>query len=154
MKSRPFGTIAVLALLGIIYLTMAAGVTAADAVQPAGYSGLINARGEDVVSATGTYYRGTSLCFTNSHTLVGGAGSDTQGLDGVTVEFRVGTSSSNIAYTGTVYAVGGVTNRYWVTIEVPSLTGTINLQTKLTDSVSTNVFIYPWKRLNTTAPLE
>jgi len=121
---------------------------AADAVASASITNLVNTRGESEATLTGTYYTDGTLLFTNCTCLVGTTGSNTQGLDGVTVEFVVGNSSSTTTNSGTTYTnSAGVTNLWWASITVPDISGTVNLQTKLTDA-NTNVFIFPWKRLS------
>lgn len=137
MKRRMIAVLFVLVIL--------AGAAYADAVTPA-TTNIVNVRGEAVTTIGGTYYMGSTLLITNAYCLVGGTGSNTQGLDGITVQLTVGNSASNVVVTGTVYVASGATNRYAVSFTVPTVTGTCNIQTKITDA-SSNIFIYPWKRL-------
>ena len=121
---------------------------AADAVGVESITNMVNIRGESEATLSGTYFRSSTLLLTNALCLVGTTGSDTQGLDGVTVTLTVGNSSSNIDYTATAYTnSAGVTNLWWASITVLDISGTVNLQTKLVDA-NTNTFIYPWKRLS------
>jgi len=137
-----------------IFITIAVAVfccvtfaQAGDAVAPA-TTNVINARGESEVTIGGVYFSGSTLLLTNCWMYSDG-GSTTQYLAGVTVELRVGNVTETNVYTGIVYASAAAYTDHWgCSITVPDLSGTINVQTKITDS-STNIYIYPWKRLAT-----
>ena len=125
---------------------------ATDAVEPEAVT-YTNVRNEAQSELPGgyTYFRGTTVFFTNCIAL--DANGDTQGLDGVEVELRVGTTiSTPDIYTATVYAVEGVTNVWYQSITVPTNITVAYIQTKLTDA-NTNIYIYPWKTMRTAAPL-
>ena len=134
---------------GLLSVVGSIPVPAADAVQPASCA-ITNFRGEAISSIPGTFYRGTSLLFTNC-VLYSGAGTNSakQGLSGVAVEVRVGTTESNVAYTATVTDTQGV---WSCTATIPALSMS-EVQVKLTD-VNTNIYIYPWKHLLADTPLE
>ena len=124
---------------------------AADAVEPASVS--FNCfRGEAITAAAQSYFfESTTLRLTNC---VAWSGTTTnsarQGLASVAVEVKVGTLSSNVAYSGVVEVATNGT--FGCDITVPTNMASVFLQIKLTDS-STNVFIYPWKVLNISRPL-
>lgn len=98
-------------LLGLIcVLLVARGAMAGDSVLPASVT-FTNCRADSantVISLT-EYVEGTTLLMTNCVVYSGGTTSSAvQGLDGVTVEIRVGDLFSSTAYTGTVIsAVAG-----------------------------------------------
>ena len=131
----------VLAAVGLLFVWP---VRAADTVEPANVT-IRNVRGESVSAiATEAYYEGTTLLFTNCICLSDTAGIVTQGLDGVTVTIDVGTTVTSVEYSGTVSTDN---TNWWASITVPTnITGTINVQTTITDS-QTNIYIYPWKTL-------
>jgi len=149
--SRMFGVVAGAAVVTLALFGAVAYGNPGDSVTPAAYTNLVNARTEAVVGLSGSFYKETTLMFTNCIAL--DENGTTQGLSEVTVEFRVGNTTTSTPYTATVYPVGGETNRWWASVTVPDLTGTISVQTKLTDE-NTNVFIYPLKRLTVIEPLD
>jgi hypothetical protein len=129
-------------------VTLAATVAFADpgdVVEPAS-TNLVNARSDaNNESLGGTYVVGSTLLLTNCYCF--DADGNTQGLDNVTVEITIGTTSSNNVYTGTVYAVGVDTNFWYLSLEVPDVSpSTLQLQTKLEDE-NTNIYYYPLKRV-------
>jgi len=131
----------VLAAVGLLFVWP---VRAADTVEPANVT-IRNVRGESVSAiASESYYEGSTLMFTNCICLSDTAGIVTQGLDGVTVTLNVGTTVTNVEYDGIVDSG----NASWgISITVPTnITGTINVQTTITDA-NTNIYIYPWKTL-------
>ncbi len=139
-----------IALIGLLVVLVVCNASAGDAVSPGSVTNLVNTRGEDEATLSGVYFTGTTLLFTNALCLT--AAGTTQALNAVTINFDVGNTSTNIPYTGTVYKSGATTNRWWASIEVPDISGSVNLQTKITDE-SSNVYIYPWKRLSVKDPL-
>lgn len=143
-------------LLAAIFLTSdiwpLTSVFAADAVEPATAS-VINLRGEAVKAvAQSAYFAGSTLRLTNNVVYAGETtNSARQGLDGVAIEVRVGTLLTNAAYAGTV---ASASNGLWhCDVQLPTNQSSVYLQVKLTDS-TTNVFIYPWKTINISQPLE
>jgi hypothetical protein len=147
-------TIAGLRMLVVAAAVAAVGAArAADAVQPAMVT-VTNWR-SDTISAVSavTYYEGATLRFTNC--VVYATGSDTngtiQGLEDVDVDLTIGTTSTSHVYQATVDDVDDGT--WSANITVPSWTGQLYMQLKLTDAVSTNSFIYPWKTISKQAPL-
>ena len=131
----------VLAAVGLLFVWP---VRAADTVEPANVT-ISSVRGEAVSAISSeAYYEGSSLIFTNCICFSDTAGTVTQGLDTVTITLNVGTTVTNVEYSGT--ADDG--DKSWSTaITVPTnITGTINVQVKLTDA-TTNIYIYPWKTL-------
>jgi hypothetical protein len=133
-------------------LVLVGNVAAADAVEPATNS-FAWTRGDGQQESAGeqVYYRGTTLLFTNCvlHSGMSAPG-PTQGLAGVSIELRVGSTASNVAYAAT----GSGTNdgRWWCSVTVPSNAANPYLQLKITDS-NTNSYIYPWKVLKTAPAL-
>ena len=131
----------------ICLIVVVAGATfAADAVESPSYT-ITNALNDSSTFITSdTLFQGTTISLTNCITM-DTDNTTTQGLDSVTVEFKIGTASDNTAYTGTVYAVGGVTNHWYLdSIVIPTNITTPYCQTKLIDSLSA-VRIYPWLKL-------
>lgn len=99
---------------------------------------------------SGTYYRGTTLLFTNCQAFSDAGGIVTQGLDGVTVTFQVGDTSASAGYTGTVSdATSGM---FHCQITVPTNTSAAYVQVTLTDTNAVS-YIYPWKTLSHKASL-
>jgi hypothetical protein len=127
-------------------------IHAADAVEPASVT-TTNLRGESAsltVSAE-SFYQGTTLLFTNcalyaSTTTNAGL----QGLDGVTVELRIGTTVASTAYSASVQSTNGL---WWCSATVPTNMTAAFVQVKITDA-NTNSFIYPWKTLLIQEPLD
>lgn len=134
-----------------LFALITAFAVAADAVQPATL-GLQFYRGAvPVMTITNSYYTGTTILLTNSVAFVGGLGTATQGLGGVTVEVRIGSTRSNTAY----YATADASSNFWCSMVAPSyLTSAENclIQIKLTDSAS-NSFIYPAAPIVLATPL-
>ncbi len=137
----------------VALLLVSTPAMSADAVSPAAHTNLVNARDDSVETISGSYVKGTSLIFTNAVALE--TGGTTQGLDGVAIEIRVGNTTTSTAYSATAYTNAfGVTNLWWANVSIPTnLSGTLSLQTKLTDA-ATNIYIYPLKRINMTEPLD
>jgi hypothetical protein len=124
-------------------------VIAADAVEPA-QATVVSVRDEGVAYINSTeYYRGTTLLLTNC-AVYSGTTTNTarQGLDGVSIELKWGSASTNATFAGTVQSTNGL---WWASFTIPTNWEAPNLQIKLTDSVSTNVYIYPWKLVHTKA---
>ena len=119
---------------------------AADAVEPESVT-ITNLLGEAQSALSQTeYYEATTLrvtgyLYTNAASL--------QGLDGVTVEVRVGTSETNIPYTASIVSTAGI---YSASVLIPTNGGSQYYQVKATDA-GTNVLIWPWKVLYTRRPL-
>jgi len=151
MKNR------LLVIAGVIGLmTLVAGrALAGDVIAPVTVT-FTNFMGGSVNSQISQthFIEGTTLVFTNCKMYVGATtNSAVQGLDGVTVEVRVGDLFTSVAYTGTVYAVGGLTNFYWVSTTVPTNKENAFVQLKGTDSLG-GVGIWPLKQMLIDAPLE
>lgn len=146
LRSLLCGLVAVVCLLAFVVSS-----EATDSVLPPTCT-FTNARGEAVGFASPeSYYKTTTLVFTNCKAFAAGTNGAVQGLDGVTIEMRVGDLYSSTAYTGTVQVA---TSGTWsVRITVPTNYVTTYLQTKLTDS-ETNIYIYPMKMLKTIEPLD
>ena len=129
------------AVVGLLFVWP---VRAADTVEPANVT-IRSVRGEAVSAISSeVFYDGSSLLFTNCVCLSDTAGIVTQGLDTVTITLNIGSTVTNVEYDGTA----GSGNTNWsASITVPTnITGTINVQVKLTDA-TTNIYIYPWKTL-------
>ena len=127
-------------------------VSASDAVEPASVA-VTSLRSEAVVAVSpSAFFAGTTLRLTNCVAYAGTTtNSAKQGLTDVDLEIRIGTTSSNAAYAGTA---ANVTNgTWWCDVTLPTNLSTVYLQLKLTDSV-TNNYIYPWKVINITEPLD
>ena len=141
-----------LALCSMLFAAFAFGAKASDAVQPASCT-ITNFRSESQGYVSPEYfYEGASLLFTNC-VLYKGSDSNSlvQGVNGVTIEVRVGSSVTNQLYLGT--AQPPASNSWFSTVTVPTNSGgSIFMQVKVIDSV-TNSYIYPWKMINTKAPL-
>ena len=131
----------VLAAVGLLFVWP---VRAADTVEPANVT-IRSVRGESVSAISSeVFYDGSSLLFTNCVCLSDTEGVVTQGLDEVTITLNVGTTVTNVEYSGTADSAN---TNWWSTITVPTnITGTISVQVKLTDA-TTNIYIYPWKTL-------
>jgi hypothetical protein len=98
------------------------------------------------------YYELTTLRLTNCVIYAGTTtNSARQGLTSVTMELRIGNTTTNIVYTPTSQVATSGT--WFCSITVPSNVTPCYLQMKLTDAVGTNVYIYPWKTLNWKTPL-
>lgn len=124
--------------------------SAADAVQPASCC-ITNIRDEAESYISGLYYfEGTTLVLTNCHMYASTTTSTVQRLSGVTIKVDVGTTTTNIQYTG--HAISTNLGTWWVSFPVPVGLPTVFLQTKVTD-VNTNTYIYPWKMMRTKTAL-
>ncbi len=135
-----------LSVLGLV-VCMALNVRAADAVEPVSVVWTnIRDEAQDYISSAYFYY-GTTVRGTN---LVMYAGTSTnsarQGLDGVTIDVNIGTTSTNLPYVGA--AIDASNGTWWVDFVVPSNIATVYIQTKITDT-NTNIYIYPWKMMRT-----
>lgn len=97
------------------------------------------------------YWQGTTLVGTN---VLLYAGTDTngaiQGLNGVTIDVAVGSSSSNTHYVGTIISTNEGT--FWFSATVPSNMNIAYAQVKITDE-NTNIYIYPWMYFSTKVSL-
>lgn len=150
MKSRR-----ILAILAAVLLPLSARAAGDLIVPPYVAHRWFQTNTANITYST-TYFTGSS--FTLSNILFVTTGGTTQGLNNVTVEFRVGTTDSNLAYTATTYPISGTapTNAAWVTFPVPSLTaipGTAKVQAQLTDYL-TNSAVYPQRVINRQAALQ
>lgn len=133
------------AVLGLVY-----PVGAADAVSPASCS-ITNFRGEAEGYVSEYYYfEGTTLLLTNCHMYASTGTNTVQGLSGVTITVDVGTTTTNLSYTG--HAISTNLGTWWVSFPVPAGLPTVYVQTKVTDA-NTNTYIYPWKMMRTKAAL-
>ena len=124
---------------------------AADSVEPASCT-ITNKRSEAEVGISGTYFKSTTLLFTNCVMYSGTTTNTRQGLDGVTVVATVsdGSYSSNITAT----AISTNLGTYWFSLNLATnFANQANVQIKITDG-NNNVYIYPWKVLNLRSPLE
>jgi hypothetical protein len=125
-----------LGLRGVDRVEVLEGLTEGEAVLPLG---------------TESYYRSSTLRLTNCVAYAGTDTSTTQGLDGVTVEVRIGREgTNNVAYTGTV--VEASSGSWWADVTVPD-SDSVYLQLKLTDTNSAS-YIYPWKIIRTKEALQ
>jgi hypothetical protein len=68
----------------------------------------------------------------------------------VTIQIRVGSAITNTLYSGTVQDAAA--GKWCATVTVPSNMSPAFVQVKIIDA-STNSYIYPWKMVNTMAPL-
>lgn len=141
-------------MMMVVLLTLAAchPAPATDTVQPASCTAT-NFRGEtQAYVSPDYYYEGASLLCTNCVVYSGGdTSAAVQGLNGVTIQVRVGSATTNILYSGTVQSAPAGT--WWANINVPASSGgTVFFQVKLIDA-GTNSYIYPWKMIKTMAPL-
>jgi len=141
------------ALIGIFGLFLAALVVTAADVEPAATSKIGFIRGQAPV-IVGTFFKNTTLripfqTFSNS------AGTETQDLTAVVMEFRVGTSATNVPYTPTV--TNATSGQGYVDITVPgtNFVGSIRVQMKLTGTnAGGTVYIYNQGFISTTAALQ
>lgn len=124
---------------------------ASDAVEPANVT--FNCiRDEAVASASdASFYEGSTLRLTNC-VIYNGTTTNAarQGLADVTIQVKVGNTTTSIAYSGTAQVETSGT--FSATTIVPTNTGYCYIQLKITD-VNTNSYIYPWKILNRKSPL-
>jgi hypothetical protein len=121
-------------------------VLAADEVVPASLT-ITNLRDEATDFATPVeFFKGTSLRLTNCVAFAGTTtNSARQGLTDVTIEVKVGNTTTSATYSGTAQVA---TNGTWFCdVTVPTNSGACSLQVKIT-SATTNSYIYPWKHLN------
>lgn len=119
---------------------------AGDEVTPS-YVTITNFRGEAVGTISGTYYQDSTLRLTNCVLYAGtSTNAAKQGLDGVTVTVSVGTAATNVDYAATVLSTNLGT--YACDVVVPSFVTAPYLQVKITDA-NTNIYVYPWKGLQT-----
>lgn len=97
------------------------------------------------------YFWATTLRLTNCIAYSGTSTSSVrQNLTGVTIAVDIGTTVTNVSYSGT--AAAG-TNGVWnADVVIPSSLATVFLQIKLTDT-GTNTYIYPWKLVRTAQSL-
>jgi len=139
-------------VIAAVYAVIFGLAKAQDLVEPASCT-FTNFRGEAETYVSGTYFfSGSTLRFTNC---VVYAGTDTnsavQGLSGVTCQVKIGTSTSNIAYTATVTSTN--LGKWACDVLIPTnMTSTLYMQLKLTDAY-TNSYIYPWKMINVKSSL-
>lgn len=140
-------------LLTIICATLALvapPVRASDAVTPASVT-ITNFRDEAIGNVSAVeYYNGSSLLFTNCVLF---AGTDTnsarQGLSDVTVQIKIGNTTTADTFSATSTSTNGV---WSCPVTVPSFAGYTYMQIKVTD-LNTNTYIYPWMILNRKTPL-
>lgn len=133
-------------------VVLAAAGLAADAVSPQSCS-FTNLRDEAQERIGDTdFFEATSLLFTNCVVYSGSSTSAAvQGLDEVEVEVRIGTTESSTAYTGTVDEAAS--GSWYCTVTVPTNLASAYVQVKVTDTNS-NSYIYPWKTMYITDPLD
>jgi hypothetical protein len=144
---KRFGCLLALSLLAI------GSALATDTVAPASVT-FVNCRSDAVNSAISNtgFVENTTLLMTNCVIYSGGTTSSAvQGLDGVTVEIRIGDLFSSTAYTGTV--INASAGTWWKSITVPTNYQSLFLQLKLTDAEA-NTFIYPLRIIRTVEPME
>jgi len=133
-------------MLGVSLI--AGPVQAADAVEPPMLS-FTNARSSTVSYISDTeYYRGTSLLFTNC--VLQTTNGAIQGLDGVTIELKWGTTATNHTFVPTVQ--DAATGKWFLNMTVPTNWEAPNMQIKVTDA-NTNSYIYPWRLIHTKASM-
>jgi hypothetical protein len=140
----------ILSSLAMFFALVCASV-ATDAVEPC-YICMTNIRNEAVgYVAEESFYRNTTLRFTNCVAKSGTtAASAAQGLEGVTIQVKIGTATNDtVAYTG---AVQVATSGTWYCSAVTPTGTTAYIQVRLTDA-ATNSYIYPWKVIRTKASL-
>jgi uncharacterized protein (TIGR03437 family) len=140
--------------LAVLTVALLANIVfGADDVAPATLS-ITNVRDEAqayVPNGSTYYFEGTTLRLTNCTMYAGtSTNSSAQGLDSVTIDIDVGTTSTNVNYSGTAQVASNGT--YYCDITVPENLATAYIQVKITDA-STNVYIYPWKMIRTKDPL-
>ena len=98
------------------------------------------------------YYEGTTLIITNGVIYSGTTtNSARQDLTDVTMELRLGNTTTNIPYTPTAQVATNGT--YYCKLNVPTNIIPCYAQMKLTSTVSTNIYILDWKTLNWKTPL-
>lgn len=138
-------TIAVMVIAGTMFL---GSVRAADSVEPASCT-FTNSRTTAVSYVNDTeYYRGTSILFTNCVLLT--TNGVIQGLDGVTIELKWGTSATNHTFSPSVQVAADGT--WTLATTIPTNWEAPNIQIKITDSL-TNSYIYPWRMVHTKASM-
>ena len=124
----------------------------ADSIAPASVT-FTNCRGDvaNTKISNTPFVEGTTLLLTNCVIYSGGTTSSAvQGLDGITVEIRIGDLFSSTAYTGTV--INAASGTWWKAIPVPTNYQSVFLQLKVTDA-ATNSYIYPLRLITTTQPM-
>jgi hypothetical protein len=139
-----------LAIMLLAFLTVWPA-QAADSVEPASCV-MTNKRSEAEVAIPGTYYKSTTLLFTNCVMHSGTTTNARQGLDGVTVLATIsdGAYSSNITAT----AISTNLGTYWFSLNLATnFANQANVQIKITDGDG-NAYLYPWKVLNLRSPLQ
>ncbi len=138
-------------VLGVCCLVLLAAVrfaSADDVVLPA-QCAFTNNRADGVMYVSDAeFYKGATILFTNC--MLQTTGTSTQGLTGVTVEMKWGSTSSSNCYTGTTQVAASGT--WWLSITAPTNWDAPNIQVKVTDSV-TNSYIYPWKLIHLKTPM-
>lgn len=146
MRSKFVVILAVVLWVGIWY------AVGADSVEASSTS-ITNIRDEADQTIPGEFFEDTTLLLTNNVMFSDTVGLTNQGLDGVTIEVRVGQLSTNVLFIGLPI----VTNlgTWWVSFPVPknSPANIFNVQVKIIDA-QTNSFIYPWKRFTAKEALE
>ena len=147
-----FLTLFLAALFLVSDLWPLTSVFAADAVEPASVA-VTSLRGEAIVAVSqSSFFEGTTLRLTNNIAYAGTTtNSARQGLSNVVIEVRVGSLTTNVPYSGTVASATNGT--WWCDIQIPTNLSSVYLQLKLTDA-TTNSYIYPWKVINISQPLD
>jgi hypothetical protein len=137
-----------------LILSLAIGAAhGADAVEPSTCS-ITNIRGETEVAIPGTFYKSTTLLFTNCVLYSGNTTNARQGIDGVTVTATVSDGSAASSTSVVATAISTNLGTYWFSVNLrTNLSNQANVQIKLTDAQN-NTYIYPWKVLNMRSPLQ
>jgi len=138
-------------LLSSVVCCLSSGF-ASDAVEPASAT-VTSLRGEAIVAISqSSFFEGTTLRLTNCSAYAGTTtNSVRQGLSNVVIEVRVGSLTTNVPYSGSV--ASATNGAWWCDIQIPTNLSSVYLQVKLTDSI-TNSYIYPWKVINISQPLD
>jgi hypothetical protein len=140
------------ALLALCLCAFATLCLSSDSVEPASVA-VTSLRGEAIVSLSqSAFFAGTTLRLTNCVAYAGtSTNSSKQGLTNVDLEIRIGSTTTNAPYVGNVASATNGT--WWCDISLPTNMSTVYFQLKLTDS-TTNIYIYPWKVINISEPLD
>jgi hypothetical protein len=126
-------------------LIAAAAAHAVDSVQPQTLSGVRNLRDQATIAGTTNIAlaQGATLRFTNCLAYADATGSVVQGLDGVTCDVGVGSSTTSIWYRVTVQSAAQ--GKWAGHVTLPRIE-TIYWQLRLTDA-ATNIYYYPQQSL-------
>jgi hypothetical protein len=138
-------------VFGLLAMMAASWAWADDSISPASVSYTsLRDEGNAYISSV-SYYRGQSILLTNC-VLYSGTSTSTpvQGLSGVTVKLKWGTSASSSNIAATVQSTNAGT--FWAKFMVPTNWEAPFLEVTITNAAG-EAYTYPWKLVNTKAGL-